>query len=442
VGTRNFHNSARCYESKDNAPVAHRKPEKKETLDRRVYPIALSSFLIGTSISMILPLMPMFCKEIGVSAAGYGVMVGAVGLSRLCTNAPAGFLADRVGRRPLLISGPAITAVGIVGMGLSHSFYPFLCGRILTGIGGSLDMTAAQLYLSDISTPRNRAQILAPAVMAFSAGSVVGPAIGGWLAGNFSMQLPFFVVGGCIAGVVANNYLMLPETRKNLNTATGSNKTLRHQLSKMFSQCKPLLRQRDIRSVLCMHGSFWFVSSSCIYTMLPMLGTELFSLSPSEVAVWYVTMSVINILGTRLSAKMSDTYGRKIVLVPGAAFISMATLLMPFADSYSALTALVCFWGIGGAMFGANTTAYLTDKTTDGTKSQALMLLRSCADIGLMLGGAFAGIMSQFVSADAPFILASLLMSGSGIHMAFRASESNTHAQPWRKTTKQNPKLK
>ena len=372
--------------------------------------------------------MPAFCKEIGVSSGGYGVIVSAVGLSRLISNLPAGWMADKFGRRPLLIGGPAITSIATAGMGLSTSFYPFLFCRILTGVGGALDMTAAQLYLSDISTRANRARIFAPAVMAFSAGSVVGPAIGGYLASNYSMNVPFLLVSAGIAGVVLNNYLMLPETKTNTQYVVRHEESFKKQLKSMISQWKPLLKTTDIRSVLYLHGSFWFVSSSCIYTMLPMIGAEIYSLSTSEIATWYVTMALINIIGTKITAYLSDQYGRKVALVPAAALIATSTALMPFACNYSQMTSLIVMWGCGGALFGANTTAYLTDKLTEGTKTQGLCLLRSCADIGLMSGGAFAGILSQYVSYGAPFMLSALLVSAAGCHMAFRASEVNINA--------------
>merc|ERR1711862_1074689 len=166
--------------------------------------------------------------------------------------------------------------------------------------------------------------------MAFSAGSVVGPAIGGYLASNYSMNVPFLLVSAGIAGVVLNNYLMLPETKTNTQYVVRHEESFKKQLKSMISQWKPLLKTTDIRSVLYLHGSFWFVSSSCIYTMLPMIGAEIYSLSTSEIATWYVTMALINIIGTKITAYLSDQYGRKVALVPAAALIATSTALMPF----------------------------------------------------------------------------------------------------------------
>ena len=69
-------------------------------------------------------------------------------------------------------------------------------GAYVTGVGGSLQMTGAQMYLSDISTPKNRARTNAPTGMAFGIGAVAGPALGGYLADTLNMRAPFLVVAG------------------------------------------------------------------------------------------------------------------------------------------------------------------------------------------------------------------------------------------------------
>ena len=57
--------------------------------------------------------MPIFARDLGLSTAEYGVIVSVMGLSRLLANIPAAWAAEKYGRRPLLIGGPAITAIGL-----------------------------------------------------------------------------------------------------------------------------------------------------------------------------------------------------------------------------------------------------------------------------------------------------------------------------------------
>jgi len=112
--------------------------------------------------------MPLFCADLGMSTAEFGLVGSVFGGARLLSNLPLAVAAEHVGRRTFLTWGPALTAVSMVGTGLSGSLGVLLGWRVLTGLGGSAQITGAQLYLADISKPSNRARTLAPTSAAFS----------------------------------------------------------------------------------------------------------------------------------------------------------------------------------------------------------------------------------------------------------------------------------
>ena len=112
--------------------------------------------------------------------------------------------------------------------------------RFLNGVGGSLQMAGAQMYLSDISTPANRARTMAPIGMAFAAGATVGPGIGGLMAEHFGFRTPFFLVAGAMGLVSLANYMYLPETRK-VERPVASQGILR-EFRSTVGQWGPLLR--------------------------------------------------------------------------------------------------------------------------------------------------------------------------------------------------------
>ena len=81
-------------------------------------------------------------------------------LARLILNIPLGLLSDRYGRRILLIGGPIVTAIGMIGSGLSMSIEVLLAWRFVAGAGSAMYMTGAMIYLTDISTPETRARFI------------------------------------------------------------------------------------------------------------------------------------------------------------------------------------------------------------------------------------------------------------------------------------------
>ena len=113
--------------------------------------VALNSFGMG----VISPVLPLFLQhEYGVSATEVGIAVGFFfGMARLITSVPAGYLAQRYGRRRVLALGSAINLVGAALVSVAFS-YAWLTGwRFVSGFGGSIFLTVATIYLRDEATP-------------------------------------------------------------------------------------------------------------------------------------------------------------------------------------------------------------------------------------------------------------------------------------------------
>ena len=102
---------------------------------------------------VVSPVIPLYAKDFGVSAAAVGLTLTVFALARLIVNVPAGIIADRFGRRILLVGGPVITSVGMIGSGLSDSIGELLVWRFVAGAGSAFYMSGAMLYLIDIAPP-------------------------------------------------------------------------------------------------------------------------------------------------------------------------------------------------------------------------------------------------------------------------------------------------
>eukprot|EP01083_Nonionella_stella_P197243 725342_1 len=138
------------------------KPSKSDDkIDRRAYPIAFSSLLMGIGIGVILPVMPQFANEIGINTMQYGLVISVMGVTRLLMNVPAGLITDKFGRKSTLVGGPVISALGTLIIATAQNLNEMIMSRFITGAGGSLQMAGAQAYLSDISTIKNRARTMA-----------------------------------------------------------------------------------------------------------------------------------------------------------------------------------------------------------------------------------------------------------------------------------------
>lgn len=182
-------------------------------VDARVRPIYSTLTLLFTAQGTQFPVLPQLARSLELNAADIGLLTSVTALVRLVCNLPASMFAERVGRRPLLIAGPAVSAVGMLCLGGSSSFAEMAAGNACIGAGMATAMAGASLYLSDISTPRNRAQTTAPLLQSALLGFAIGPALGGVLAEALGLNLPFVACAAGLLAASASAAALLPETK-------------------------------------------------------------------------------------------------------------------------------------------------------------------------------------------------------------------------------------
>eukprot|EP00301_Raphidiophrys_heterophryoidea_P003625 c11629_g1_i2.p1 GENE.c11629_g1_i2~~c11629_g1_i2.p1 ORF type:complete len:502 (-),score=113.01 c11629_g1_i2:255-1760(-) len=404
-----------------------------------VWPIAGSSLLMGTAIGVVIPVMPVLAQSIGLASSEYGLVVGMMGATRLLVNIPLAVLGERWGRKPLLIFGPLCSSFAIALTGLSSSLQELLLWRFVTGVGGGAQMTGAQLYLSDISSRANRARTLAPMGAAFSTGMMLGPAIGGLLADRFGLESPFYFVAAAVAIVALKNHIQLPETAPHIvgksvltppTTQQGIWRSTRDSMRDAIRQWRVLLADRNVSACVSLHCVFWAATSGAQITLLPLLAVQHFDMSLSSLGAVFALMSGVNVLCSQPVAWFSDRWGRKGALVPGALISSVSMGLLCFSTTPLQFWATVTMWGVGNSFFGSTPSAYISDISKDQFRAQALALLRSAGDLGLMLGATLSGVVAHACGLPITFVANAVVVASVSIFFWFRAVEPRLIPSP------------
>ena len=194
--------------------------------NRRVADICVTTALLMAGHSCVAPVLPLFADEFGATAAQVGMTLSAFAAARLVLNVPCGVIADRHGRKPLIVAGPLITAVGMMGSAACTGLPELFFWRFIAGAGSAVYMAGAQALLADESTPANRARVLGANQAAVLAGAAVGPALGGLMSGvmELGVRSPFVAVGMTCALAWWHAARTVPET---LKSRGGSNEQVR-----------------------------------------------------------------------------------------------------------------------------------------------------------------------------------------------------------------------
>jgi MFS family permease len=192
---------------------ARRLRDLRREFDRAIFVLALGDLVASFGFSLVFPFLTIYLTgELGASATQAGLVLGLYSVVSIGSNAMGGWLADRVGRKPVMVVSITCTAVVIATMGLVHDL---AWVAVLTLVLGFVDppfVPAARAAVADVVPSERRPRAYGLLGMAASVGWIVGPSVGAGLSG-LGYGVLFAAAGVIIGGYSVILILGLRETR-------------------------------------------------------------------------------------------------------------------------------------------------------------------------------------------------------------------------------------
>jgi MFS family permease len=182
---------------------------------RNLFVCVFGSFTTLVSLSMLLPFLPLYVQQLGASTPSAvvqwsGVAFGATFFGTAITAPLWGKLADRYGRKPMLVRAAIGMAVVMSLIGMAHSVTELVVLRLAAGLIGGY--ASASIVMVGTQAPRERAGwalgVLSTGALA---GNLIGPLVGGFLPSWVGIRGTFFVGGAMIAVAAALTMLLVRE---------------------------------------------------------------------------------------------------------------------------------------------------------------------------------------------------------------------------------------
>ena len=218
--------------------MPHAEPEGWQ---RNVWALSLIVFTAFVGFQFFSPFLPLYVQELGVTdparvAIWSGVLL-AVTPSVAAVLAPVwGILADRVGRKLMMIRSLVGFAVIIAAMGLVTSVTQLFVARLLQGVFAGFSVMA--MALASVSCPRDKVPVAIGRVQSAQLLSVaVGPAVGGYVASHFGIRFAFFVTAGLCALSLVGLLLLFKEVRRRGRRVCPSATSSACDISRSCSDC-------------------------------------------------------------------------------------------------------------------------------------------------------------------------------------------------------------
>ena len=155
----------------------------------RLLVLFVTAFVDMVGLTMILPLLPFYARELGASATLVGMLIAAFSLAQLAVAPVWGRFSDRYGRRPAILAGLLVTAAAYLLFAFAGTLTVLLLSRLLQGVGGGT-IGVIQAYVADASPVDRRIRSLGWLSAVTSLGAVAGPAFGSLMIGLGGRSAP------------------------------------------------------------------------------------------------------------------------------------------------------------------------------------------------------------------------------------------------------------
>ena len=157
--------------------------------------LSVSLLTWGIGEGMFIYFQPIYLQQLGANTMTIAGVFGLFGLAMMVAHIPAGHLADRIGRKPLLVTAWAAGILAALVMGLARTLPVFVAGMLLYGFTAFVTsplnsyITAARGKMSPV-----RAMTLLSA--AYNLGAVIGPISGGWIGERLGLSTVYLISAG------------------------------------------------------------------------------------------------------------------------------------------------------------------------------------------------------------------------------------------------------
>jgi MFS family permease len=154
--------------------------------------IGIAMFAWGFGEGLFIYFQPIYLEQLGADPIMIGTILGGFGLAMTISHIPAGYLADRIGRKPLMIAAWTTGTIAATIMALAPSLSVFVVGLFIYGTTLFV-MSPLQSYLTAARGTLSVGRVITLMSAGFNLGAVIGPLLGGWIGDQYGLRQAYFV---------------------------------------------------------------------------------------------------------------------------------------------------------------------------------------------------------------------------------------------------------
>ena len=366
------------------------------------YVLFISIFASVTGVGIVVPLLPVYARDLGAGGFAIGMIFGIFSIARTVFIPVFGSASDRHGRKPFIVVGMLGYALISLAYVAVSSVPALIVIRFWQGFASAMMMPVLQAYVGDITPEGREGFTMGYFNLATFAGLSLGPLMGGVISDHWSLDAAFVAMGLLALFGFLACALLLPPTRTERALRRGTAPT----------GWRRLIRDDTIRSLFIFRLAYT-AGIGVIWGFLPVYADQRFQ--PGAAAIGLLIMAGVLVSGLFHvpMGYLADRWNKARMVMGGGLLASVSLLGFTWADSFTEMLLGSLFFGMGGGIAMPALMGLAVQKGADADAMGAVMSLLTLAhSLGMLMGALLAGCAMDWFRLSWAFPIGAGIMVG------------------------------
>jgi len=385
--------------------------------------LVIVNAFVGGMVGLERSILPQIAEHEFHIAAKTAILsfIVVFGITKALTNYFTGAIANKLGRKNLLVIGWIIGIPVPLILMYASDWNWIIAANILLGINQGLTWSITVVMKIDLAGEKNRG--FAMGLNEF-AGYIAVALIGfltGWIATEYGLRpYPFYLGIGLVFMGLATSWLFVRDTQHHSAKEGESSSIAR--LENIFKDTS--WKHKNLGSVT-QAGLVNNLNDGMAWGLFPiLLSTKGFALD--DIGIIIAVYPGVWGIGQLFTGKMADHFSKKLMLFWGMFLQGVALILFIWASSLINYILLAAILGLGTAMVYPTFLATIAENTHPLDRAKSIGTFRLWRDLGYAIGAILTGIIADLYNVNTAIIFIGGLTILSALIIAFRMSERKT----------------
>ncbi len=372
---------------------------------------------------IVIPLIPYMAAQFGASPTLNTWILGIYSACQLLAAPLWGRLSDRHGRRPILLTSMLGACSSYVLLAFAHSIAALFLARALAGFMAG-NLSAAMAYASDISAPPDRAKTMGTVGAAIGIGFMLGPAIGGVLAGE-QLQAVSFVRPALLSASLSVLAMLLvlfllPESH-------GAQQRAAHAAGAVRTHPLRLLRALPALRWLTLGTLLVTFSQSTLESIFAIWAMNRYHVGPRSVGLALFALAIVAVgMQGGLIRVLAPRFGETRLAIAGILFLALGIASVALGAALPVVIIGLMACGLGVGLFGPSSNALASHEAQSQNRGAVMGTYQAGTSLARVIAPFISGPTYMHFGPGAPYLLAALVTLQAlwcmlGVHRAHAA---------------------